>query len=108
MLGRCQNGEDQILRRILVLGNLRQVEDLLLADRDGVIDWLAMQVNESLSILSIINIIEHLPGNVPMNFLLRVFVLVLSHWIASLERVLVLPVQVVVHLCTQVLVLVRD
>ena len=107
LVGR-QNSKHKILRRVLRLGNLRQIKDLLLADGYGVIDWLAVQVNVPFGILGIIDFIKHLPDNVPVNLLLRVFVLLLIHWVTSLERILILSIQIVVHLCSQVLVLILN
>jgi hypothetical protein len=106
MLWRSQDCKYKFLWRILILSNLCQVKDLLLADCDSIVNGLAMEINTPLCIFCIINIIKDLPCNVPVDLLLRIFILLLIHWVTSLERILILSIQIFVHLCSQVLVLI--
>lgn len=105
VLLRGQDSQHEVLGRVLVLGNFSQVIDLLFTDGDGIVYGLAVQVNMSLGILGIIDLIKHLPGDIPMNLLLSILVLLFCHRIAGIKRILILPLEIIVHLPPDVLIL---
>lgn len=103
-----QDREDEVLGRVLVLRDLGQVVYLLLAYGYGIVNALAVQVNVSLGILCVIDLIEDLPGDIPVDLLLGVLILLLGHGLSALVGVLILPIQVIVHLRLDVLILLLD
>lgn len=101
----CQDRENEIVRWVLIPSYLRQIIYLLLAYRYSVIHLLTVQINEPLRVLRLIDLIENLPRDIPMDLLFRLLVLLHRHGIVILIRVLVFPLQIIVHLRLNIIIL---
>jgi hypothetical protein len=55
----------------------------LLRDGYGVVYLQAVEVDVLLHVVELVGFVENLPGYVPVDFLSRLFILLLAHWLCS-------------------------
>lgn len=75
LLWRGQDREHEVLGWVLVFGDLCQVIYFLLTYRDRIIHRLTVEIDVPLSVLGIVDLVEHLPREVPMYLLLGILIL---------------------------------
>jgi hypothetical protein len=97
---------------VLFLDKLCHVEKLLFADSDSLLHFDAVEINELFNVVILVDLIEDLPSDVPVNFLSGLLVLLWGHSLSSSilipSRGFILHVNVLVHLDRYVLVLLLD
>jgi hypothetical protein len=109
---RGQNVVNVVLTAVLLLHQLRHVKKLLLDNSHSLLHLDAVEINELFNVVVFVDLIEHLPSDIPVNFLSSFLVLLWGHSLSSSilipSRGFILHVNILVHLDSNVLVFVLN